>query len=283
MVAMCGDGVNDTPALRQAQAGIAVATATDAAKKAAAMVLTQPGLNGIVTAILEGRRAFERLTTYPTNALAKKFQLVLFLAAGVLLTGQTLLKPMLMALLLVTGDFITLALTTDCVAPSSRPTSWDIARVTRAAALYGLGQLALSTGVIAVAYVHYGMPAKPLRSLAFLTLVLGSQAIVYAARQRRQSERTRSGQWLIASSVLDIALAVALATNGVFMAPLSVSIAGEAMLATVGFFVLLELAKGGQPRWDARGEKRRAQVRAQAASHCTARRLVLAHPGLSVS
>lgn len=265
VVAMCGDGVNDAPALRQAQAGIAVATATDAAKKAAAMVLTQPGLNGIVTAILEGRRAFERLTTYATNALAKKFQLVLFLAAGVLLTGQALLTPILMALLLVAGDFMTMALTTDRVAPSSRPTAWDIARVTRAAAFYGLGQLAFSTGVIAVAYVRYGMPVEPLRSLAFLTLVLGSQSTIYAARERRQSERTRPGRWLIASSVVDIGLAVALTTNGVFMAPLTLSIAGQAMLATVGFFVLLELAKAGGAAWRrARGKTASSSSRVDA-------------------
>ena len=249
VVAMCGDGVNDAPALRQAQAGIAVATATDAAKKAAAMVLTQPGLNGIVTAILEGRRAYERLTTYATNALAKKFQLVLFLAAGVLLTGHALLTPMLMALLLVTGDFITMALTTDRVAPSSRPTSWDIAHVTRTAALYGLGQFAFSTGLIAVAFLHWGMHVEPLRSLAFLTLVLGSQVIVYAARERRHGARTRPGRWLIASSVLDTAIAVALTTTGVFMAPLSFSIVGQAMLATLGFFALLELAKAGRAVW----------------------------------
>ena len=77
---MCGDGANDAPALRQAQMGIAVSTATDVAKSAASMVLTEPGLKGIVTAIKEGRSTFQRILTYTLNALVKKFQLVCFWA-----------------------------------------------------------------------------------------------------------------------------------------------------------------------------------------------------------
>lgn len=88
VVGMCGDGANDAPALRQAQIGIAVSTATDVAKAAASMVMTRPGLGGIVFAVREGRIAFRRLLTYTFNMLVKKIEIVLFLAIGLGLTGH---------------------------------------------------------------------------------------------------------------------------------------------------------------------------------------------------
>lgn len=92
-VGMCGDGANDAPALRQAQIGIAVSTATDVAKSAAGVVLTEPGLAGIVAAVEEGRATFQRILTYTLNTLIKKVELVLFLAVGLVITGQAVLTP----------------------------------------------------------------------------------------------------------------------------------------------------------------------------------------------
>jgi H+-transporting ATPase len=127
VVGMCGDGTNDAPALRQAQIGIAVSTATDVAKAAAGMVMTQPGLGGIVFAVREGRIAFQRLVAYTFNMLVKKFEIVLFLAFGLALTGHAVLTPTLMVLLLMTNDFLSMSLTTDRAIPASSPSVWRIA------------------------------------------------------------------------------------------------------------------------------------------------------------
>src|SRR5665213_240560 len=97
-VGMCGDGANDAPALRQAQMGIAVSTATDVAKSAAGMVLTDPGLTGIVAAVKEGRITFQRIQTYTLNSIVKKVLTVLFLIAGLVMTGQAILTPLLMVI-----------------------------------------------------------------------------------------------------------------------------------------------------------------------------------------
>jgi H+-transporting ATPase len=98
-VGMCGDGANDAPALRQAQIGIAVSTATDVAKSAAGMVLTEPGLAGIVAAVKEGRVTFQRILSYTLNSITKKTVQVLFLVIGLIMTGNAILTPLLMVLI----------------------------------------------------------------------------------------------------------------------------------------------------------------------------------------
>jgi len=90
---MCGDGANDAPALRQAQMGIAVSTATDVAKSAAGVVLTDPGLAGIVAAVKEGRITFQRILTYTLNSVTKKIVQVLLLGVGLVMTGHAILTP----------------------------------------------------------------------------------------------------------------------------------------------------------------------------------------------
>jgi H+-transporting ATPase len=90
---MCGDGANDAPALRQAQMGIAVSTATDVAKSAAGVVLTDPGLAGIVAAVKEGRLTFQRILTYTLNSVTKKIVQVLFLGVGLIMTGHAISRP----------------------------------------------------------------------------------------------------------------------------------------------------------------------------------------------
>ena len=120
-VGMCGDGANDAPALRQAHMGIAVAQATDVAKAAAGLVLTTPGLSGVVDAIDEGRRAFRRVQTYTLNSIIKKVATVLFIAAGFMMTGQAVLTPLQMIVLLVVGDLLSMAITTDRANAAPKP------------------------------------------------------------------------------------------------------------------------------------------------------------------
>ncbi len=243
VVGMCGDGANDAPALRQAQMGIAVSTATDVAKSAASMVLTEPGLEGIVTAIKEGRCAFQRILTYTLNALVKKFELVLFLGAGLVMTGHSILTPMLMALLLITGDFLTMSLTTDRATPSPAPDSWRVRRITAAAAILGLCGLTFAVGVIATGKHVLGFEIAELRTLAFITLVFAGQATIYVVRERRHMWHSRPGRWLVVSSLLDLGIAGALAVSGTLMAPLSALTIAAVLGGAMVFSVLLDAVK----------------------------------------
>jgi H+-transporting ATPase len=237
-VGMCGDGANDAPALRQAQMGIAVSTATDVAKSAAGLVLTKPGLEGVVAAVKEGRITFQRILTYTINSVTKKIVQVFFLAAGLLLTGQAILTPMLMVVIMITGDFLGMSLTTDNVKPSKTPNVWRVGNLTLAGAFMGLSQLALCLGVLLVGQLRLGFGIDALRTLAFVVLVFGNQATTYANRARRRIWSTPPSRWLVLSSVVDVTIASTMASLGLAMTPLPWVVIG-ATLAAAGVFAFL--------------------------------------------
>ncbi len=242
-VGMCGDGANDAPALRQAQIGIAVSTATDVAKSAAGMVLTEPGLVGIVAAVKEGRITFQRIQTYTLNTIAKKVATVLFLVAGLIMTGHAILTPLLMVIVMVTGDFLSMSLTTDTVRPSPAPNAWRIGRLTTAGVIMGICLLAFCTGVLAVARFGMALGTGALRTQAFIALVFGSQATIYAIRERRHLWGSRPSLWLLVSSVADIGIASTLAVGGIAMTSLAPAIVAGTLAAAVAFALVLDLVK----------------------------------------
>ncbi|MCI4683732.1 HAD-IC family P-type ATPase [Rhodoblastus acidophilus] len=242
-VGMCGDGANDAPALRQAQLGIAVSTATDVAKSAAGMVLTEPGLAGIVAAVKEGRITFQRILTYTLNSIIKKIVTVLFLIVGLLMTGHAILTPLLMVIVMIAGDFLAMSLTTDNVRPSPLPNSWRIGRLTIAGAVMAIFLLAFCSGVLAVGKFEMELGIDELRTLAFTALVFGSQAIIYAIRQRRHLWGSRPSLWLAVSSVVDISIASTLAAAGVAMTPLPAWMLASAFAAAAAFAIILDFVK----------------------------------------
>jgi len=242
-VGMCGDGANDAPALRQAQIGIAVSTATDVAKSAAGMVLTVPGLAGIVVAIKEGRITFQRIQTYTLNAIIKKIVTVLFLITGLIMTGQAILTPLLMVILMVTGDFLAMSLTTDNVRPSPTPNSWHIGSLMMAGVSMSVCLLAFCTGALAVGVFGLNLEIEALRTLAFVVLVFGSQATVYAVRERKHLWNSRPSPLLVVSSLADIAIATTLAIGGFAMAPLPALLVLGVLVAATAFAFILDLVK----------------------------------------
>jgi H+-transporting ATPase len=238
-IGMCGDGANDAPALRQAQIGIAVSTATDVAKSAAGMVLTEPGLGGIVAAVKEGRITFQRILTYTLNSIIKKIVTVLFLIVGLIMTGHAILTPLLMVIVMIAGDFLAMSLTTDKVRPSPMPNSWRIGSLTVAGVVMGVCGLAFCTGVLAIGKFGMNLGTEALRTLAFAALVFGSQATIYAIRERRHLWGSRPSLWLAVSSITDVLIASTLAVGGIAMTPLpAMMVAGTLAAAVVLTFVL---------------------------------------------
>jgi H+-transporting ATPase len=239
IVGMCGDGANDAPALSQSQMGISVLTATDVAKSAAGIVLTRPGLEGIVETVLEGRRIFQRIQTYTLNSIVKKVVTVLFLAIGLLVTHHAVLTPLLMVIILLTGDFLTMSLSTDNVEGSKRPNVWNVQGLTITGGILSFIFLTFSTTILFLGVKAFHLSLGSIRSLAFLTLVIGNQATIYAIRERGPSGNSLPGRWLILSSVVDVLIALVLAHFGVLMKPLSNQIVFVVFLGAFLYMIIL--------------------------------------------
>jgi H+-transporting ATPase len=243
VVGMCGDGANDAPALRQAQIGIAVSTATDVAKAAAGMVLTEPGLAGVVFAVREGRVGFQRLITYTFNMLVKKIEIVLFLATGLILTGHAVMTPALMVLLFVTNDFLSMSLTIDRASFAPSPSVWRMRKITSAAIVLGACKLAFSSSILAFGKFKLGLGVGELQTLAFVTLAFGNQAVLYVLRERRQLWSSKPGTWVLAASAADISVVSLLAISGTLMQPLLWSVIAAIFVAAMGFALILDRIK----------------------------------------
>jgi H+-transporting ATPase len=240
---MCGDGANDAPALRQAQIGIAVSTATDVAKSAAGVVLTEAGLGGIVAAVKEGRVTFQRILTYTLNSVMKKILQVLLLVVGLIMTGHAVLTPMLMVIVMISGDFLAMSLTTDRVEPSKMPNSWQIGKISIAGVIMGICFLAFSTAILAVGKFEFHLEIEALRTMCVVGIVFGSQATTYVIRGRQHLWGLRPSLFLVLSSVADILIISTLAICGIAMAPLTLAIVASEFAAAMVFGLLVDAVK----------------------------------------
>jgi H+-transporting ATPase len=223
--------------------GIAVSTATDVAKSAAGIVLTEAGLGGIVAAVKEGRTTFQRILTYTLNSVLKKIVQVLLLAVGLVMTGHAVLTPMLMVIVMITGDFLSMSLTTDRVRPSPMPNSWQVGRITVAGTILGGCFLAFCIAVLALGKFELRFGIETLRTLCIVAIVYGSQATIYTLRARRHLWGLRPTVWLVGSSVADLLIISTLAIRGIAMAPVSLSVLAVEFAAAIAFGLILDLVK----------------------------------------
>ena len=240
-VGMTGDGVNDAPALKQAEVGIAVESATDVAKAAASIVLTSAGLAGIATLIATSRRIYQRMLTYTLNKILKTFEIAMFLTLALLLTGEIVTTPLLIVLLLFTNDFVTMSLATDRVRPSPRPDRWKVRPLMRIGLAMAALVMVLEFGIFLWGYGRLALPE--LRTLVFLLLVFTGQGAVYLLRERGHFWHSLPSGWMLLASALDIAAVCAMAIGGILMAPLQPAVvAGTLGVVAVAMF-LLDFAK----------------------------------------
>jgi len=261
VVGMTGDGVNDAPALKQAEVGIAMANAVDVAKAAASLVLLNPGLNDAIAAVQESRRIHQRMLTYTLNKIIKTIQIAVFLSLGVMVAGELIITPALMVLLLFTNDLVTMSLATDRVQASPHPERWNVRALMLSAGILAVPILLLSFGVFFVARYRMHLPTPQLQTLMFLLLVFTGQSTVYLVRERYHFWHSRPSHWLLWASLLDIIVVTIFASLGILMAPIASSLIG-ALLAIVAIFMLVvDFFKFKWLAWVERYQQRHSKTR----------------------
>ena len=216
VVGMTGDGVNDAPALGQAEVGIAVSNATDVAKAAASVVLTTAGLSGIVDLVKNGRATYQRVLTWIVNKISRTILKSGFVVLAFLATGKLVISALGMVLLVFMTDFVKIALSTDRVRPSRKPESWKIGPLVWIAVLLGLLMLAEALGLLAIGWHGFdlGSHAGQLQTFTFQTLLFFALFSIISIRERRAFWSSRPSTVLSLALIADASVGILIGLHG---------------------------------------------------------------------
>ncbi len=212
---MTGDGVNDAPALRQAEVGIAVSSATDVAKGAASVVLTEPGLSNIVALVEQGRTIYQRILTYIVNKISRTILKTAFVAIAFAVTGRFVMSAFAMLLLVFITDAGKISLATDHVRASRQPETWNIGPLIAVSVVLGILMVAESLLVLWIGWTRFGVASDPaLYTFSFLTLLYFAAFSIVSARERRWFWATWPSWPVVAAVVSEILVGTAVTLVG---------------------------------------------------------------------
>ena len=217
VVGMTGDGVNDAPALRQAEVGVAVAAAADVAKGAASAVLTSEGLSGIVTLVREGRRVHQRVLTWIVNKVSRTILKSAFVAIGFLVTGRLVMSALGIIVLVFLTDFVKIALSTDRVEGSPHPATWDMRGPIFVGASLGVLMVSEALALLWAGWRLFDLGSREpmLQTFDFQMLFYFALFSIVSARERGRFWASWPSATLIAALCLDGIAGTALPIVGI--------------------------------------------------------------------